>query len=150
MTHTETVSGGDTSAAAADYDSFEPRSEDVVQFPNGLPGFEQCRRFVVVASDDVQPFQILQGLKTSSPSFLTIDPTRVLPRYRMALGPRDWQRLGASADDPLVWLAIVTVADDNSATVNLRAPIVINPRLMVGFQVMPQDSLYPLRHPLSL
>jgi hypothetical protein len=32
----------------------------------------------------------------------------------------------------------------------LRAPIVINPRLMIGFQVMPHDCLYTIRHPLSI
>jgi len=34
-------------------------------------------------------------------------------------------------------------------SVNLRAPVVINPARMVGCQVMPHDSLYPLRHPLA-
>jgi len=149
MTHTPSVSAAESFATAGYVDTLEP-GENVVQFPSGLPGFEQCRRFVVVACDDVQPLQILQGLEGTSPSFLTVDPTRVLPRYRMTLSPRDCHRLGARTDDPLVWLAIVTVADDETATANLRAPIVINPRLMVGFQVMPQDSLYPIRQPLSL
>jgi flagellar assembly factor FliW len=40
-------------------------------------------------------------------------------------------------------------ADAEGATVNLRAPIVINPSRMTGFQVMPHNSLYPLRHPLG-
>ena len=35
--------------------------------------------------------------------------------------------------------------DDGSAFANLRAPVVINPAQMVGYQVVPQDSLYPLR-----
>ena len=49
-----------------------------------------------------------------------------------------------------MWLAIVTIGADQAAMVNLRAPIVINPRLMIGFQVMPYECLYPLRHPVSL
>jgi flagellar assembly factor FliW len=35
-------------------------------------------------------------------------------------------------------------------SVNLRAPIVVNPARMLGFQVMPHNSLYPLRQPLAL
>jgi flagellar assembly factor FliW len=48
-----------------------------------------------------------------------------------------------------LWLAIVTLDQDERAFVNLRAPIVVNPERMLGYQVMPHNSLYPLRHPLA-
>jgi flagellar assembly factor FliW len=127
-----------------------PRAEDVVAFPDGLPGFESCRRFVVLSLDNAPPFQCLQGLDGPRPAFLTIDPTLVLSRYRLMLSPADRLRLDAREDDTLVWMAVVTYGADDTATVNLRAPFVINPRLMIGFQLMPHQSLYPLRHPLSL
>jgi flagellar assembly factor FliW len=92
----------------------------------------------------------VQGLEASRPAFLVTDPARVLPGFRMQLNPADRRRLDVRVDDTLVWLAIVTIGGDNGATVNLRAPLVINPRLMTGFQVMPHDCLYPLRHPVSL
>jgi flagellar assembly factor FliW len=123
--------------------------EDVISFSDGLPGFEACRHFVVVTYED-QQLQCLQGTDASAPAFLTIDPARVLKRYRLILSPSDRLRLDVREDDTLLWLAIVTVGPDSTMTVNLRAPIVINPRIMAGFQVMPHDSLYPLRHPLSL
>lgn len=127
-----------------------PRSEDVVAFPDGLPGFESCRRFVVMSLGDAPPFQCLQGLDGPRPAFLTIDPTLVLRRYRLVLSPADRLRLDAREDDTLLWMAVVSYGADETATVNLRAPIVINPRLMIGFQVMPHQSLYPLRHPVKL
>jgi flagellar assembly factor FliW len=136
--------------STADVGSREPRVEDVIAFPDGVPGFEGCRRFLMMSYDGAQPFTCLQGLEGSSPAFLTMDPARVLPGYRLILSPSDRRRLDAQEDDALVWLAIITVAPDQTATVNLRAPIVINPRLMIGFQVMPYDCLYPLRHPVSL
>ena len=136
--------------AAAGVDALEPHVEDVIAFPDGLPGFEACRRFLMMSSGGAHPFTCLQGLDASSPAFLTIDPARVLTGYRLVLSPSDRRRLDAQENDALVWLAIVTVGPDRAATVNLRAPIVINPRLMIGFQVMPYDCLYPLRHSLSL
>jgi flagellar assembly factor FliW len=136
--------------ADTDAGGIAPRPEDVVTFPDGLPGFESCRRFVLLSPDNAQPLQCLQGLEASGPVFLTIDPTLALKRYRLLLSPADRRRLDARDDDALLWLAIVTFAADETATVNLRAPIVINPRPMIGFQVMPHQSLYPLRHPLSL
>ena len=127
---------------------------DMVTFPDGLPGFESCRRFVLIASGDAAPFSVLQAVDPPEPSFLVIDPTIVIKRYRAVLSQSDRLRLHAQDDDPILWLAIVALdADpdaDENVTVNLRAPIVINARVMTGFQVMPHQSLYPVRHPLSL
>ena len=48
----------------------------------------------------------------------------------------------------LVWLAVVLLKEDGEAFANLRAPVVINPARMIGYQVMPHDSLYPTRYPM--
>jgi flagellar assembly factor FliW len=128
----------------------EPQAKDIISFPEGVPGFEACRRFVVLSCDGTEAYQCVQGLDASRPAFLVTDPASVLPGYRLQLNPADRRRLDVQEGDTLAWLAIVTIGADDSLTVNLRAPLVINPRLMVGFQVMPHDCLYPLRHPLSL
>ena len=72
-----------------------------------------------------------------------------MPALRYALAPADLVRLRATEDTPLLWLAIVLVEADGTIAVNLRAPIVINPETMIGCQVMPQRSLYPVRHVIS-
>ena len=121
-------------------------ARDVVQFPHGLPGFEQCRGFVVLASDSLGPLQCLKAVQGPAASFLVIDPRRVLADYRCELTDNDRRRLGAGADDTLLWLALVTIELDSTITVNLRAPIVINPARMIGCQVVPYHCVYPLRH----
>jgi flagellar assembly factor FliW len=65
------------------------------------------------------------------------------------LSPTDLSRLGAGDDTALLWLCVVTLDGDGQLFANLRAPIVINPERMLGYQVMPHNSLYPLRHPLA-
>ena len=75
---------------------------------------------------------------------------RVDAEYPLALDRTDLQRLGAQADRPLVWLALVAAKPDGTATVNLRAPLVINPESMRGIQLLPDQSTYPMDHPLSL
>lgn len=131
------------------FGDFEVDERDVLSFPEGLPGFEGCRRYVVLASDATAPLQVLQGVDGQTPTFLAIDPRLVLRDYRCALTPADLARLGATASAPLLWLALVAVDDHGGATVNLRAPVVVNPSRMTGFQVVPSNSLYPLRHPLA-
>lgn len=132
------------------FGDFEADSRNLLSFPSGLPGFEQCRRFVLLSSMDAAPLQVLMSVDGPPASFLTLDPRLVLPEYRCQLTASDNQRLGVGAGDALLWLALVTINDLGAAFANLRAPIVINPADMTGYQVVPQDSLYPLRHPVAL
>ena len=123
------------------------KTDDVIAFPSGLPGFEADRRFVLLSAASFEPVQCLQSIDGPSPSFLVVDPRRVLTDYRARLNQSDLTRLGATDETSLVWLAIVTVGDDGLFA-NLRAPVVINPAKMLGFQLVPSDSVYPLRQPL--
>ena len=130
------------------FGEFDADPRDILSFPEGLPGFEQSRRFIVLSSLSMAPVQCLHAIDGPSATFLAIDPRLVLPNYRCTLTPADRVRLGATEKTSLVWLAMIVLADSGEATVNLRAPVVINPSRMVGFQVVPSNSLYPLRHPL--
>jgi flagellar assembly factor FliW len=130
------------------FGTFAVDPTSVIQFPEGLPGFEQNRRFVLISSAEVAPLHVLHAVDGPDASFLAVDPRFVLDAYRTTLTIGDRLKLDANDDTPLVWLVLVAT-DGDGASVNLRAPIVINPSVMVGCQVMPQNSLYPLRHPLS-
>jgi flagellar assembly factor FliW len=122
---------------------------DTIRFPEGLPGFEACRSFVLLAAGDGVPVQRLESVEGPEARFITIDPRYVLPTYRFELSETDRARLEAAEETPLLWLAMVMLEADGTITVNLRAPVVINPERMVGHQVMPYECLYPLRHVLA-
>jgi flagellar assembly factor FliW len=132
------------------FGEFEADARDVLTFPDGLPGFEQCRRFVILSSMATAPLQLLHAVDGPPATFLTIDPRLVLPKYRCVLSPADLQRLGATDKTLLLWLALVVLDENGEATANLRAPVVVNPARMTGFQVVPSNSLYPLRYPLTV
>jgi flagellar assembly factor FliW len=130
------------------FGTFTVDPADVVTFAHGLPGFERCRRFVLVSAPSLDPFTCLHGIDAPEPSFLTLDPHRVVPDYHTPLGDGDRHRLAMSAGETLLWLAVVHI-DDDSARVNLKAPIVINPRKMAGLQVMAADAAYATDHLLD-
>jgi len=124
-----------------------PPEKGTITFAEGLPGFERHREFVLVASPAFDPFTCLQGVAPDAPSFLAIDPRRIMPGYHCVLGEADRARLDAGQTAPLVWLALVRPA--GGGTVNLRAPVVINPVSMRGVQIVHADDTYPLDHPLG-
>jgi flagellar assembly factor FliW len=135
-----------SAAVAAPFDGLPQISNEVVRFPHGLPGFESCRGFVLMASEAFGPLQCLKSVAGPETSFLVIDPRRVLPDYRCALTEVDRRRLAVTQEDTLLWLSLVTIELDGTITVNLRAPVVINPAQMLGHQVVPSDTVYPIRH----
>jgi flagellar assembly factor FliW len=133
------------------FGSFDADARALVSFPAGLPGFEQCRQFAILYSADAAPLQCLHAVGGPPASFLALDPRLVLPEYRCVLSPADRTRLCVGEDvSGLLWLSLLTVTADGTAFANLRAPVVINPSTMTGFQVMPHDSVYPLRHPVAV
>jgi len=121
---------------------------DIVHFAHGVPGFEHCRRFVLITAQALAPFTCLHGIDAPGPSFLTLDPRHVVSGYHTPLSAAERARLDLQPDDPLLWLAVVHV-DEQAITANLRAPIVINPRRMVGLQVMGADTAYATDHRLT-
>jgi flagellar assembly factor FliW len=121
-------------------------SRNAIEFPDGIPGFETCRRFVLLASDAIAPLQRLEAIDGPAAAFIGLDPRLILPTYRCRLSAHDLRSLGADAETTLLWLAIVTIEADGTVAANLRAPIVINPARMLGRQALPDDSLYPIRH----
>jgi flagellar assembly factor FliW len=119
---------------------------ETVTFPNGIPGFEACRRWVVLAAEGHTPLRRLHAVDGAEASFLALDPRQILEGYRCELSDADRARIGADDQTPLLWLALVSVESNGAVSVNLRAPIVINPKTMMGQQVLPHHSVYPLRH----
>jgi flagellar assembly factor FliW len=133
---------------AATSDAQTPVHRDVITFSKGIPGFEACRGFVLMAQETDTGLQYLRSLDGPAASFLVMDPRRILPGYRCELSDADRERLNATAHTTLLWLVLVTVEGDGAIVANLRAPIVINPATMLGAQVIPHHCLYPLRHVL--
>lgn len=129
------------------FGAFDVPQQDIVTFPDGIPGFEQCRRFVLILADELSPLSCLQALDPPYPSFLAADPASLRPDYLPQLTDADRHALEAS-DGPLLWLTILTVSL-HEVTANLRAPVVINPATMKGRQVLLEGDTYPVRWPVE-
>lgn len=132
------------------FGEFEADPRNLVTFPQGLPGFERCRRFAILTSTTAAPLQCLHAVDGVPATFLALDPRLVLPEYRCQIGETDAVRLHTTDPAALLWLALLSFDESGAAMANLRAPVVINPRLMIGFQLMPHNTLYPLRQPVAI
>ena len=129
----------------------EASSDDVLTFPAGLPGLEDCRRWVLLADRDDQRLAWLQSLNRPDVALAVVNPRRFVPDYQLRLSRGDLAPLGLDGVEDAVVLAVVggqyDAAGRFAATLNLKAPLVVNPRRRTGRQVVCYGDS-PLRYVL--
>ncbi len=121
-----------------------------IEFPNGLPGFESEREFVLVERLESRPFLFLQSARRPALCFVTVPVPLLAPGYELDLSNEDCATLNFDQSDgeaaDLDVLAIVCAMEDRPATVNLLGPVVICRRSRRGVQTIRDDNRYSARH----
>ena len=80
-----------------------------------------------------------------------MDPFIALPEYQPDIPQADVEFLKLKQPDDALLLGIVTIHDDQRATVNLKGPMVVNRHTHVGKQVIIANAAaYSVTHPLPL
>ncbi len=113
--------------------------EKVIEFPNGLVGFEQNKRFMLAHEDgNGQPTSYtLQSLDDPNLAFQIVDPVTLGFNYELNLSDAETALLQSpDPDDVLVMQVLFKQEEDGKAriTPSLRAPLLINTKARVGLQ----------------
>lgn len=136
----------------------EVPDDEIVTFPDGLPGFRGSRQMVLLGAGQLPGAEDLQGqhglfwlqdVTDPNLAFLTIVPWSAYPDYDIEIDPAE---IGDVAEDDLCVLAIVTVRRENSGvrlTSNLLAPVVIDTLSRTGKQIILDDKTWPMHAPLA-
>ena len=131
--------------------SYEKQSE--IEFPAGLPGFEDRHRFVAVQLQETNPLIFLQSLEDPGLCFVTLPVLSVEPRYRLRLDEEDLERLGLGTGrqprigPEVLCLAVLSIRAAGP-TANLLAPVVVNVANLKAVQAVMGDSGYSHQHAL--
>lgn len=127
--------------------------DSVLEFPRGLPGFENRRGFVAVHLPASDPLVFLQSLEDPGLCFLTTPVAAVDPDYRLEIGAEDRELLGLPPDrrpaagKDVLCLAVLSVRE-SGPTANLLAPVVVNLRNRKAVQAVTAAAGYSHRHAL--
>lgn len=115
-----------------------------------LPGFPRHRDYVLVPADADGRLFWLQSLAPDGPRFLAVETAAFFPEYAPNLpgGLCAELDLEETAQAQLYCLVTVPPGDAAAATVNLRAPVVVNPAAGRARQVVLADGGHSIRRPL--
>lgn len=128
--------------------------ESIIEFPAGLPGFENERRFVILEQPENKPLVFLQSLTQPDLCFLALPVLTVDPCYQPVISAEDLAALELPEDRQpgigrdVLCLAILSLSEGHVPTANLLAPLVIHLGTRRGLQAIQSEVGYSHQHPL--
>ncbi|MDQ6523522.1 flagellar assembly protein FliW [Nocardioides sp. LHD-245] len=123
----------------------------VIELARPMPGFPDDARFALVRLDDDGLLHGFRSLDSQDLQFVVVPPAPFYPDYTLDLDDDTVTELGideAGAADVLLLLVVRAGASLADTTVNLRAPLVVNPATRRASQVILDDADLPLAAPL--
>lgn len=124
----------------------EFQEEDVLQFPEGLLGFADLRKFVLIDDPNDEIFAWLQSCEAPQVAFPVLEPELFTENYKVNLTKSDLEAMQMKVQDKMRCFSIITIPHDpTQMTANLKAPIVINVRDRLARQCVLQDNHLAIR-----
>lgn len=132
--------------ATARFGEIEIIPEEVIDFSEGLLGFEESHRFIILNPQDGSPFRWLQCIENGDLAFVIIEPLNFMFEYDINISDSDADFLGLTNAEDVVLYAIVTIPENPSdMTANLQGPIVINAKNRRGRQVISTNGRHSVK-----
>lgn len=116
------------------FGSLQVENEKVIYFSNGLLGFPELKRYVIMDFGDT-PLKWLQSVEQPDVAFIVAEPRTVMPDFKVEVDAVNRQSLRLERDEDLEVLVVLRVEGDK-VVANLRGPLMINSRLMLGVQAV--------------
>ena len=118
---------------------------EVITFEEGIPGFGDITKFILLADSPNDLFRWLQSTEDTEVAFVLMDVKQIKPDYNPSIEGELIADLQNGT--PLLYYNIAVVPEDlQQMRVNLKAPIIINQAMRLGKQVITSDEEYTVRH----
>lgn len=130
------------------FGEIEIKEGDIINFVDGIPGFEKLLKYVVVENPDRDiPFKWLQCVDDIDLAFVIVDPFVFKKDYEFDIPQNVVEKLHIeSHKDINIYTIVVVPGDIKEMTANLAAPILINVANKKGKQVFLEDDRYHRKH----
>ncbi|WP_064093082.1 flagellar assembly protein FliW [Rossellomorea aquimaris] len=125
----------------------EVNQEETLIFEQGIPGFIEEKRFIMLPLPENEWFQILQSTKTPQLGFVVTDPFIFLKEYDFVLEQGSVDLLENPSDKEVKVFSILNIKEPlHLSTANLQAPIIINLSNNKAKQVILNNTTYQTKH----
>jgi flagellar assembly factor FliW len=122
--------------------------DNTLVFPEGLVGFEDLRKFVVMPNEKEGPLFWIQSVEDPQVAFILTDPTGFYYDYKVVPDGREREKLGIDENGECLIVSVVSVSPERKITLNLAAPILFAPETNRALQVILEGTQFSPQTPL--
>lgn len=131
------------------YGTKEYDESDIINFPKGLPGFKDLKKFIIFSLEENNIFSMLHSIEDSNIGLIVVSPFYAMKEYEFNLEDHIEKQLRIESEEDVLVLTTVCVdSNEKKVTTNLKAPIVINIKQKIGEQLILDEAKYPIKYPL--
>jgi flagellar assembly factor FliW len=129
------------------FGTVEIAEDRVINFPKGLLGFQEQKRYCLLQPNDDACFFWLQSLENPDLAFVITDPNLFVAEYSVPIRNEQMEDLRLSKlEDAQVFVIVNKVGE--KLTGNLQGPLVVNTLAKVGEQFVLAEKRWTTRHEL--
>ena len=133
------------------FGEIEIGDEKVIHFDSGVLGFEDYKDYTILYDNEKEKsfFSWLQSTEESSLAFPIVNPFNVVESYNPQINDDMLESIGGISDEDTVVFLMATIPEDvKQASVNMKAPLIINASSRKGVQVIAEGQEYEIKHKL--
>lgn len=129
-----------------DFDYVDISEEDILNFPQGIYGYESVKKYVLLNNPENEWMMHLQSTDDSNPRLILLDPYMFIDNYNPVLPDGTLRLLKASGIEDLCFFVVAVIPDNiKNISVNLKSPILVNFNEKIGAQVILENKDYSTR-----
>lgn len=120
-----------------------------ITFPEGLPGLENTRRYVLLHTEETEPIFWMQSLEDPALSLPVASAFDIMEDFALDVDDDDLELLRIERPEDVMVLVIVVIPDEIARmTANFAAPVLIQPQAGLGKQIFSPGTKYSVRQPI--
>lgn len=128
------------------FGELEVDKKDIIEFTEGLLGFENLKKFFIVDPGDQTLILWLQSTDDAATAFPIIEPKIFQPNYMVKLLPVELNSLALeNLQNASVYTVLTIPQNVTEMSANLKAPVIINNKTKMARQIVLQDSKLEVR-----
>ncbi len=123
------------------------QSDQLWNFPKGIPGFEDEKEFVLLPIEGNNIFQVLQSTNSLAVAFIVTNPYTLVEDYSFDIDEPTIEMLNIEKPEDVFVLGILTLKQPfETSTINLQAPLIFQMNNRTAKQMILNDNRFTTRH----
>ncbi|MDD5949282.1 MAG: flagellar assembly protein FliW [Lachnospiraceae bacterium] len=123
--------------------------DKVITLVNGLLGFEDLKKYVILYDSEKSTGDSISWFQSADEQTLAlpvVNPLFIKKDYNPMVNDELLEPLGDPGEEGYFVLVTMRIpSDPKEVSCNLKAPIIINPKTLLGCQIIVENQDYPVR-----